>query len=298
MRIFANTICCIALLLFLNASGTASAKPVSKRPGPVTSPLPVREASFARDVCALIYNRSLWRGINPHFIVRLIDVESRFSPSAVSPAGAEGIAQFIPGTARRRGLSDPYDPAAALTASIDFLAHLKAQFGNLGLAAVAYNAGEGAAARFINNGNIPFETENYVYAITGRVADAWRKPEANHDIPLIHNSLPFQQACPAAVKRPGRVRIAGKAAPRQPWGVLISEHFSRAIAVRIYRQTQKRFPAELQSTAPMVIPVRNLSMGARLRHSARIGTSSQAEATRICQTLRARAVPCLVQKTN
>src|SRR5437773_2776804 len=67
--------------------------------------------------------------------------ESRFNPSSVSHAGAQGIAQFMPGTARLVGLANPFDPIQALPKSAALLRDLRAQFGNLGLAAAAYNAG-------------------------------------------------------------------------------------------------------------------------------------------------------------
>ncbi|MEM9473095.1 MAG: lytic transglycosylase domain-containing protein [Pseudomonadota bacterium] len=286
------------LLLAACITSTASARPVKTGVKPVRAPLTIAEATFARDVCRLIENRARWRGIDPHFIARLINAESRFSPNAVSPAGAEGIAQFIPGTAKRRGLENPYDPAAALTASIDFLAHLKVRFGNLGLAAVAYNAGEGAASRFISGGGIPLETENYVASITGRAAEAWRKPDARHPIPKIGGGKSFSGACPELVRKPGRIRLAAKSAGRQPWGVLISESFSRSTAVRTFNRIRKKFPADLRTRTPMIIPVRNLSMGARRRYSARIGATSRKQAADICTSLRARSVICIVRRTR
>jgi len=286
------------LLLAICLATSASARPVKTGVKPVQAPLAVAEASFARDVCRLIENRSGWRGINPHFIARLINAESRFSPNAVSPAGAEGIAQFIPGTAKRRGLKDPYDPAAALTASIDFLAHLKIRFGNLGLAAVAYNAGEGAASRFIAGGGIPLETENYVFSITGRAAEDWRKPDARHVIAPIDDGKSFSDTCPALVRKPDRVRLATRSAARQPWGVLISESFSRNTAVRTFNRIKRKFPADLRERPPMIVQVRNLSMGARRRYSVRIGASNRKQAGKICKLLRARSVICIVRRTR
>ncbi len=295
-RPWANRFTVVLLTICFVAS--ASARPVKTGVKPVQAPLAIAEATFGRDVCRLIENRSGWRGINPHFIARLINAESRFSPNAVSPAGAEGIAQFIPGTAKRRGLTNPYDPAAALTASIDFLAHLKVRFGNLGLAAVAYNAGEGAASRFIAGGGIPLETENYVFSITGRAAEEWRKPDARHTIALIDARKSFSDACPELVRKPGRIRPATRSAPRQPWGVLISESFSRNTAVRTFNRIKRKFPAELRGKPPMIVPVRNLSMGARRRYSARIGASSRKQAGKICTSLRARSVVCIVRRTR
>ncbi len=295
-RLWADQLTVVLLAVCLAAS--ASARPVKTGVKPVQAPLAVGEATFARDVCKLIENRSSWRGINAHFIARLINAESRFSPNAVSPAGAEGIAQFIPGTAKRRGLKNPFDPAAALTASIDFLAHLKTRFGNLGLAAVAYNAGEGAASRFVAGGGIPLETENYVYSITGRAAEEWRKPDARHAIPLIDGKKSFADACPGLVRKPGRIRLATKSSPHQPWGVLISESFSRNTAVRTFNRIKKRFPAGLRERPPMVVRVRNLSLGARRRYSARIGAASRQKAAKICKSLQARSVVCIVRRTR
>ena len=71
--------------------------------------------------------------------------ESRFQADAVGPptrsGRAQGIAQFMPGTADERGLLDPFNPIQALPKAAEFLSELRGQFGNLGLAAAAYNAG-------------------------------------------------------------------------------------------------------------------------------------------------------------
>ena len=81
----------------------------------------------------------------------------------------------MPGTASERGLIDPFDPAAAIPASAKFLNELKLRFGNLGLAAAAYNGGPTAAAHWLaKKGSLPFETEDYVLAVTGYAADEWR----------------------------------------------------------------------------------------------------------------------------
>ena len=72
--------------------------------------------------------------------------ESGFNPFAVSPAGARGIAQFMPGTARAYGLRDPFDPAAAIEAQARLMRDLLRRFGTVPLALAAYNAGPGAVA--------------------------------------------------------------------------------------------------------------------------------------------------------
>jgi len=80
------------------------------------------------------------------------------------PKGAEGIAQFIPSTARLRGLSNSFDALEALQKSAEYLDDLRDRFGNLGLAAAAYNAGESGMRTFLKTGSLPQETRNYATA--------------------------------------------------------------------------------------------------------------------------------------
>lgn len=110
------------------------------------------------------------------YFLRLIRQESGFDPNSVSRAGAQGIAQFMPGTASERGLTDPFDPAEALPKSAELLNELKQHFGNLGLAAAAYNAGPERIHRWLaGKSALPLETINYVRAITGHDAADWAR---------------------------------------------------------------------------------------------------------------------------
>jgi Transglycosylase SLT domain len=109
------------------------------------------------------------------FFTRLLRKESRFDPQAVSPAGARGIAQFMPRTAAERGLEDPFDPAQALPAAAEFLSELRKRFGNLGLAAAAYNAGPRRVQDWLDKKIValPRQTRDYVQSITGRPVEEW-----------------------------------------------------------------------------------------------------------------------------
>jgi len=118
-------------------------------------------------------------GLPLEFFVRVIWQESRFQPNAVGPTTrsghrAQGIAQFMPYTATQRGLLDPFNPETAIPEAAEFLAELRSEFGNLGLAAAAYNAGPGRVRDFIGRrGGMPAQTRHYVRAITGRSVDEW-----------------------------------------------------------------------------------------------------------------------------
>lgn len=111
-----------------------------------------------------------------NYFLRLIRQESGFDPNSVSPAGAQGIAQFMPATASKRGLKDPFDPAEALPKSAELLSALKDRFGNLGLAAAAYNAGPERIRKWLaGESPLPQETINYVRVITGHDVTDWAK---------------------------------------------------------------------------------------------------------------------------
>ena len=113
-------------------------------------------------------------GISPIYFVRQINQESGFNPYAVSPAGAEGIAQFEPGTAAGLGI-DPFNPVQALNAAAHLMASYANQYGgNYAMALAAYNAGSGTVQYAINACGaanwmncLPAETQNYIYVIMG-----------------------------------------------------------------------------------------------------------------------------------
>lgn len=99
----------------------------------------------------------------------LIWAESRFDPMAVSPAGAAGLAQLMPATARYLGVRNRYDPHASIEGGARYLREMLDRFETVQLALAAYNAGPGAVSRargIPKNG----ETPNYVQAVLGRWA--------------------------------------------------------------------------------------------------------------------------------
>jgi cell wall-associated NlpC family hydrolase len=103
-------------------------------------------------------------GVDPALLAAVAKVESGFDSSAVSPAGATGLMQFMPATARGLGV-DPADPASSVDGAARYLRQLTDRFGSTDLALAAYNAGPGAVARA---GGIPPypETQSYVRKVT------------------------------------------------------------------------------------------------------------------------------------
>jgi hypothetical protein len=140
----------------------------------------LRETSGLTDsMCLILESAAAANGLPLEFFARVIWQESRFKPNAIGPTTrtghrAQGIAQFMPYTATERGLLNPLDPETALPEAAEFLAELRRDFGNLGLAAAAYNAGPGRVRDFIDGrGGMPAQTRHYVRAITGRSVEEW-----------------------------------------------------------------------------------------------------------------------------
>jgi cell wall-associated NlpC family hydrolase len=110
-------------------------------------------------------------GVDPALLAAVAQQESGFDASAVSAAGAQGLMQFMPATARGLGV-DPFDPASAVDGAARYLAELTEQFGSTELGLAAYNAGPGTVSRY---GGIPpyAETQDYVRTVTSK-AEAYR----------------------------------------------------------------------------------------------------------------------------
>lgn len=255
----------------------------------------INVASYVSDVCTVIERAATENRLDPNFLARLLWKESMFEPEAVSPVGAQGIAQFMPETARIRRLDDPFNPAKAIHASADYLRYLIDGFGNMGLAAVAYNGGEGRALRFYNGGQVlPYETQDYVEAITGHNAWKWRdEPPGTLDLRL-DKDRPFREAC---------IKLAGNRALKEfttkqrawPWGVILASHPKQSGAQSQVSRLNRQLRPILGGKR--VSYVRKTMTGSgRKVYTAQIGYSSRGEANAFCNQFRALGGRCIVLK--
>lgn len=127
----------------------------------VVAPKVPRSATPSPRLNELIDQTAARHEVDPLLVRSVVAVESNFNPYAVSPKGAQGLMQLIPATARRFGVTNPFDPASNLEAGVRYLKYLKELFQDERLALAAYNAGEGAVQR--HNGIPPYaETRDYV----------------------------------------------------------------------------------------------------------------------------------------
>lgn len=140
-----------------------------------TSSIAIERMSLhtTNDYMSIARQAAINAGISPEAFVRQIQQESGFNVNAVSPTGAAGIAQFMPGTAASMGIN-PYDPVQAITGMANMMASQAAAFGgDYAKALAAYNAGPGAVQAAVAQGGsnwlayMPIETQNYVHSIMG-----------------------------------------------------------------------------------------------------------------------------------
>jgi hypothetical protein len=257
-------------------------------------------------VCLMLESAARENGLPVAFFARLIWQESSFNAEAVGPrtrsgAHAQGIAQFMPGTAAERSLLDPFDPVQALPKAAAFLRELRDRFGNLGLAAAAYNAGPRRVSEWLaGTGFMPAETRSYVLAITGRSVDDWAA-RTRHDGP---GDVPAD--CPqmiADAKRAPNTYLAaleervGRAA-RKPWSVQLAAGFSRSLALSKYAQAMNRFSKALGDRDPIVDGMILRSRGTRTFYQVSVGAESRSEADRVCSQVRVAGGACMVLRKS
>ncbi|QPC85929.1 transglycosylase SLT domain-containing protein [Mesorhizobium sp. NBSH29] len=248
-------------------------------------------------ICQLIETYADSQNLPREFFARLIWKESRFDATAVSPVGAEGIAQFMPGTAKMRGLSDPFDIEQAIPASAKYLGELKHGYGNLGLAAAAYNAGETRVSRWLKSGGfLPLETEDYVLDVMGEAADSFTKASYQGAVRALDPKRTFEEACRnlpiimAATVPMSRIRI-------KPWGIQVAGNFRRQAAVRQWDILRKRFPGLLAGHSPVVSRIKS-PRGRTGIYAVRIGAESRGEADVICRKLHTVGGACIVLRNR
>jgi soluble lytic murein transglycosylase-like protein len=282
-------------------TGAAAAAPAAAPATPEPTSRDLRDS-----VCLMIEAAARANGLPLEFFARVIWQESRFHTEAVGPVTrsgerAQGIAQFMPRTAAERGLFDPFDPVQALPKSAEFLRELRNQFGNLGLAAAAYNAGPQRVRDWLaGRRGLPAETRNYVMAITGIPVDEWRSgvpreparpvpPDCAPVMALIHRAPnPFVE------KLEERINLVAA----RPWGVQLSAGFSREQALREYTVVANRYARLLVGRDPSLLSTLLRSRGTRPLYQVRVGTETRAEADTLCSAIRRAGGACFVLRNQ
>lgn len=247
-------------------------------------------------MCRLIESAARSHGLPSDFLTRLIWRESSFRSAVVSPAGAQGVAQFMPGTARERGLADPFDPEQAIPEAAEFLKDLRSQFGNLGLAAAAYNGGPARVSAWLaGRGELPGETRTYVFRITGRAAEDWAADLGEKPAELREEAGPPQPCLTvvAALRRPGGPGIPVEA-PFAPWGVQLSGNFSKERALASFMRERQRYASLIEDTRPLIIGTRLRSRGTRAFYRVRVPAPTRSAANALCGRIRSVGGSCIV----
>jgi hypothetical protein len=312
-----SVICRTATAAWIVAGVTAAASPASAQ----------QSETVDQALCRMIEKAAADYQMPVPYFTRLIWQESNFRTGAISGAGAKGVAQFMPGTAAARGLADPFDPEQAIPKAAELLRDLARQFGNLGLAAAAYNGGPTRTANWLEGRAVlAAETQRYVIAITGRSAEDWAaqargttqvepaapaRAQPPQDASVQHKADDAPKGEPAATcielvaifRKGGDRRMfepsGGPIAesPLAPWGVQLAGDFSKDRALASYARTRQRFAAILNDAVPMVIGTRMLSRGSGAFYRVRIPAATREAAIDICNRLHKAGGACVVLKS-
>jgi hypothetical protein len=305
-RVVGLIVCLLALLRVAMAQEAPSElpPPEAKVDSPASDPVPLPSAKpteAQNSICMLLESAARANGLPVEFFARVIWQESRFRADAVGPVTrsgrrAQGIAQFMPGTAAERNLLDPFNPIQALPKSAEFLRELRADFGNLGLAAAAYNAGPRRVREWLaGSGGMPAETRNYVYAITGASVEQWAKTGAG-DADRKQNSGRDCGMLMALLKRAPTPFVAAleqrvSLGAMQPWGAIIGADRSRDRVLSKYAALQQRHAGVLAGRDPILLERRRTALP---RYQIRIGAQTRAAANDVCDRIRKGGGDCVV----
>jgi hypothetical protein len=253
-------------------------------------------------VCRIIERSAHVAGLPVDFLTRIIWRESSFRPHVVSPAGAQGIAQFMPGTAQERGLSNPFDPEQAIPKAAHLLADLRAKFGNLGLAAAAYNAGPARVAAWLaGQGDLPRETRLYVLLVTELAAEGWSPAGANRS-GAPQPDVSDRRGCneiTAVLRHDDSVRddIGDGGSLWAPWGVQLAGNFSKMLALAAFERARHRYARVIGDMQPMIIGRLLRSRGTRRFYQIRLPAESRQVAQTLCQRILAVGGACVAMRS-
>jgi hypothetical protein len=292
---------CALALLSAQANAQAGATPPAAahheadQPAvPIELPPPAANPPTADDICRTLEQAAAENGIPVEFFARVIWQESRFNARAVSLKGASGIAQFMPQTASWHGLADPFDPIEALRHSAGYLRELRDRFGNLGLAAAAYNAGPGRVSAWLTSHHpLPGETRNYVAIVTGWTAEEWASgsPPQTADT-TIPQGVPCTRLANLILAPKEEAKRIASYVPR--WGVWLAAHLVESKAWAIYREAQKRFASLIGDREPIVLHKQLPGMGTVKRYIITIADDDRVPLDKLCQKLIAAGGACVV----
>jgi soluble lytic murein transglycosylase-like protein len=265
----------------------------------------LRKSGAEEVVCLVVESAAKANDLPLEFFARVIWQESRFQSSAVGPLThngqrAEGIAQFMPETAKERRLLDPFDPVQALPKAAEFLSELRDQFGSLGLAAAAYNAGPRRVQKWLaGSGGMPLETRNYVLAITGISIEDWVKSGKNGAMPDGGRNTSCRELIALLNRAPNRfvarLEQSVTRAVKKPWGVQVAAGFGRDQALVMYAQAMKGLSAVV---GPSAEPILFRGRGTSMFYQVRIGANTRSEANKLCQRIRRSGGACLVKRRD
>jgi hypothetical protein len=263
-----------------------------------------RETDTREAMCLMIESAARAQDLPLEFFARVIWQESRFQSDAIGPMTrrgqrAQGIAQFMPGTASERRLLDPFDPVQALPKSAEFLSELRGQFGNLGLAAAAYNAGPRRVQEWLaGTGNMPAETRNYVFAITGTSVDDWATAGKNGKTPDRAPTASCRQLMALLRRAPNpfvtELEQHVKLGADRPWGVQLAAGFNRDRALSMYARAMKRLNSVIGDQDPSLLGTIWRSRGIRTFYQVRIGADTRIAADDLCNRIRRAGGACFV----
>ena len=255
-------------------------------------------------LCRMIEGAAASHRMPVDFFTRSSGRRAAFGRARRAGRGRRAWRSSCRGPPRERGLADPFDPEQAIPKSAELLDELRGRFGNLGLAAAAYNGGPARVEAWLaGRGGLPAR-----HAIMSRASPAARRTtgprRARRCRPMQPEGPPTKCLVLVAAFRRGSDRRMIEAyggpieeSPLAPWGVQLAGNFSKERALASYARARARHADILREVVPMVIGTRMRSRGTRAFYRVRIPAATRQAAVDICGRLHKAGGACVVLKS-
>jgi hypothetical protein len=245
--------------------------------------------------CQALMDAAAAHNLPPDFFVRLIRQESNFDPSSVSHKGAQGIAQFMPGTARWRGLADPLNRSRRCRSQHDGSVNCASNLAISDWQPLRITRDPRRVQEWLGGrGNLPGETRAYVRIITGRSAEEWAQGNIVDEAIGLPGQLPCDQLVSGVRIQPGITVTTRDRTSAGEWGLQLLGNWSESQALSDYKALQKRFQPVLGDRPPMIIRSRMAGRGGAPWYLIRVAEGTRDRARQLCSRFEAIGGSCLV----
>ena len=292
-------LCACYVVLHAPAAAQAPASPPTDQPPAAQGqPIAPNNPPTADDICRAVEEDAAANGLPVEFFARVIWQESRFNAQAVSPKGAQGIAQFMPRDGGLARLADPFDPIEALKHSASYLHDLREQIRQSRARCRRLQCRSGAGECVARRAPRAAERDAQLRGDHHRLdRDEWASPSPPQTAETtIPQGVPCTRLANLILAPKEQAQRIAAYVPR--WGMQLTANWSESKAWAVYRMIAKQYAALIGDREPIVIRSRGIGLGSAMRYNIRIADDNRGYLEKFCNKLIAAGGACVVLRND